>query len=100
VTAARSFALIVRVSLGSIWATSLVVLGLWAILDAPTKMSIACAGIASIAMGLFLFMTFVADRLFPAAGGRLSIWIAEMATFLVFLGGCVAAFVSYGGGLA
>jgi hypothetical protein len=57
-------------------------------------------GLSSMAAGLFLFMTIVADRLFPSAGRRLSIWLVEMATFLVFLGGCVGAVVSYEGGLA
>lgn len=99
-TAARSMVLAFRVCLGSIWATCLVVLGLWALLDAPSRTSITCAGIASVAMGLFLFMTFVADRLFPAAGGRLSIWLAEMVIFLLFLGGCIAAFISYEGAVA
>ena len=60
---------------------------------------IRLSGLASTAAGAFVFMMGVADRLFPAAGQRLSIFLVEMATFMVFVGGCAGACVSYCGGL-
>src|ERR1041385_438585 len=100
-TRGRSMALWSRVALATGWSGCLVVLGLWCLIDGAARLPARARvpiGLASIAAGLFLLMTIVADRLFPAAGRRLSIWLVEMATFLVFFGGCGGAVGSYDGG--
>jgi hypothetical protein len=98
----RSIALAARVVGGSVWGVAFVVLGLWLLLEGATRVPeriSLLAGAASVAAGLYLFMFVVADRLFPAAAARLSIWVLEMATFLVFLGGFAGAVMAYRGAL-
>jgi len=98
----RSIALAARVVGGTVWGVAFVVLGLWLLLEGSARMPVRIsllAGAASVAAGLYLFMFMVADRLFPAAAARLSVWLLEMATFLVFLGGFAAAVISYRGAL-
>jgi hypothetical protein len=96
---------VLLVAAWTVWAAILVVLGLWVLLDAGTQVRVpwrvsVLGGIAAIAAGMFLFMARVADQVFPAVGQRLSIWLLEMATFLVFLSGFIGAVAAYGGALA
>jgi hypothetical protein len=68
---------------GGLWGGSLVMTGLWLALSPPGQWPIsagpvACrvAGVSVMAMGLFVFMCLVADRVFPGMGRRFG-WRVE-----------------------
>ena len=96
---------VVMVAAWTVWAGILIVLGLWVLLEAGGHLNMpwrvrVLGGLAAMAAGLFLFMVRVADQIYPAVGQRLSVWLVEMATFLVFLAGFIGAVATYGGALA
>lgn len=81
----RSVSLPVLILLATMWATVLVMFGLWLMIDGPHLVWVrirSLAGVAAVGVGLFVFMWGVADRVFPAVGRRLTTWWVEMATFL------------------
>lgn len=78
--------------LGTAWAVTLAVVGLRLVLDGPPREPLAmpghaalAAGLTALAMGQFVFMVLVADRLFPDVGRRA--WWAECVTLAAFVGG-------------
>lgn len=103
-TPSRSLAMSIRIALYGLWGACLVVLGLSALIDGSSYLPghpqvVRMVGLASAAAGAFVFMMGVADRLFPAAAQRLSIFVVEMGTFILFLVGLAGALVAYRGGL-
>lgn len=75
--------------LASCWAGAMVIAGLWLVRDAPPRwpaaaVPAALGGVALVAMGLFLFLTLVADRWFPDAGRRVGWWL-EVALLCIFI---------------
>lgn len=56
-------------------------------------------GWTAVAMGAFVFMFLVADRVFPKAGRAIG-WVFEVCFVLLFTIGCVATAVAlwFGGG--
>lgn len=94
----RSVSLPALIIVATAWASTLVVPGLALLIDGLPAFSIPVsvrisAGLSAIAAGLFVFMVWVADRVFPAVGRRMSMWPIEMGTFAVFLFGLAAALV-------
>jgi hypothetical protein len=79
------------------WAAVMAVAGLRVVLDygpgvgPEMRGPVLLGGVAILAVAQFVFMVAVADRLFPAVGGRLIVWLAEMGMFLVALAGIVSA---------
>lgn len=98
----RRISLVVLMLCATAWAAVWVMLGLWLILDGPRQAPLPAAaslsaGLCAVSAGLIVFMCFVADRLFPAVGRRLSMWRIEMGTVLAFLiGGGLAILLSWG----
>ncbi|MEO1007838.1 MAG: hypothetical protein AAFX79_04685 [Planctomycetota bacterium] len=90
----RRLTLGVLVGVASVWSASLVVAGLWLAFSArqtwPMFSSAALlGGVTAIAMGVFVFMFLVADRLFPKAGRHVG-WIIEVAIVVLICAGLVA----------
>jgi hypothetical protein len=100
----RSLTLTALLLAATVWAATLVLLGLWMVFDGPPAPRISLSvrlplGAAGIAMGLFVFMVRVADRVFPQIGRRLCMWPLEMSIFLVFILGVVTAWLmAFSGG--
>jgi len=90
----RGLSLAALTAVATFWAAGLVVAGLWLVFSLgprwPMFSSAATmGGLTAIAMGLFVFMFLVADRLFPAAG-RLVGWMIEVVVVAAFCVGLVA----------
>ncbi len=102
----RRFTLAVLAVLGTAWGVFLAVAGLWLafppsdglILDGARELTGPAAGVTALAMGQFVFMHLVADRIFPEFGRRYGWWF-EGPTILVFLGGLGWFTLRLGGGL-
>ncbi|MEQ9096512.1 MAG: hypothetical protein RIE32_09640 [Phycisphaerales bacterium] len=76
------------------WAGVLVVAGLWLVFSAGPRWPMfsvpaALGGWTAVAMGTFVFMFLVADRVFPKASRTLG-WIVEVALVCLFCIGFVA----------
>lgn len=76
------------------WAGALVVAGLWLVFSAGPRWPMfseaaTLGGWTAMAMGTFVFMFLVADRVFPK-GGRLVGWVCEVALVALFCLGLVA----------
>jgi hypothetical protein len=100
----RKISLAVLALSATAWATLLIMLGLWMLLDCPRSTPLGqarciLAGVAAIAGGTVLFMIVVADRLFPSVVRRMSMWRVERGTILVFLlsGGLAGLLLLFGG---
>ena len=77
--------------MGTTWAGGLVLSGLWLCWTAPGRWPmfgppLVCAGLTLLAMGQFVFLSLVADRVFPELGRGVGRWI-EFALILVVLCG-------------
>jgi hypothetical protein len=77
--------------LGTGWACGLVLAGLWLCWSAPGRWpmftpALVCAGLTLLAMGQFVFLSLVADRVFPELGRGVGRWI-ELALLLIVLVG-------------
>lgn len=86
----RTLSLAARLAASSAWASTLVLPGLWLLIDGPQTISIPLsirvpAGLSAVAAGLLIFMVGVADRLFPAVHRGELTWRIELATLAVFL---------------
>lgn len=78
----------------TVWAGALVVAGLWLVFSAGPRWPMfsvpaALGGWTAVAMGTFVFMFLVADRLFPKAGRTIG-WVLEVALVAVFCIGGLA----------
>lgn len=83
-----------RTGVFSAWALALSVTGLWLLVGGPRELSglsavFTSAGIAALAGGQVLFMTMVADRLFPKAQPRV-VATFELFSASLFLAGAIA----------
>lgn len=83
-----------RAGVFSAWALSLSVAGLWLLISPPAELAglrpvFTSAGLAALAGGQVLFMTMVADRIFPKAQPRLVATFEAFAAAL-FLAGAIA----------
>ena len=81
----------------------MVVLGIATLVDGPgivpvPRFTFVFLGSAAVAGGSFVFMVLVADRFFGRAA-RSMVSGLETLAFSVFLGGVVAALVSFGTGV-
>lgn len=79
----RTVSLGVLTAIASAWAVCLTVPGLWLMVETPRiflfdPFDSFLAGVLCIAMGNFVFMAFVADRMFPSVMKRESAWALEM----------------------
>jgi hypothetical protein len=66
----------------------MVVPGVWLLFESPRLLFLsgresALLGAVSIAVGNFVFMVMVADRLFPSVTRRQVAWTIEMMTLLI-----------------
>lgn len=80
------------------WAMCLVLGGLWLMLDVRARPGVPgpaalFGGMGAIAAGQFVFMTTVADRLFPNLHRARVIWLLETAVFLAAVGLGVASVI-------
>ncbi|MFI4915525.1 MAG: hypothetical protein ACIAS6_03325 [Phycisphaerales bacterium JB060] len=78
----------------TVWGGALVVAGLWLVFSAGPRWPMfsvpaALGGWTAVAMGTFVFMFLVADRVFPRAGRAVG-WAIEVALVAVFCIGLVA----------
>jgi len=85
------------------WSTLLVVGGAALAVSPPgatpwSPLSVALAGLAGIAAGVFVFEVRVADRLFPRAPASLTtrVQIAAGALMVVLAGAAVVSFIALG----
>jgi hypothetical protein len=79
----RTVSLSVLIAIASAWAMCLTVPGLWLVFEGPETLMFSpddsrIFGVLCIAMGNFVFMAFVADRVFPSVMRRESAWALEM----------------------
>ncbi len=87
-----NYPLIARVVLASAWALVMGVGGVWAAVEWPGRLDPSyktfciVGGLTSLAIGEFVFVALVADRLFPRASPWLS-WSVEALAALAFLAG-------------
>ena len=75
----------------TLWAGSLVVLGLWLVFSLAPMWSMfalpaVLSGLTAVVMGQFVFAYLVADRLFPGAA-RIIGWRLEIGSVLLILAG-------------
>jgi hypothetical protein len=104
VPVARRISLGLLTTLASLWAASLVVLGMLLVARGVNGWVLTSTGIgqgpwralgvAFVAGGQFVFMILVADRVFPRAGRRPSVWLTEIAVALAGLLSLVIALAS------
>lgn len=102
-TRARAISALFRAAAFSLWAAALAVVGLWILVTGPRDVILArplllSLGLAALAAGHILFMTMVADRLFPKASRRLRGPI-ELTALSVFLGSTAGFLWTYVSGL-
>ena len=76
------------------WAGALVVAGMWLVFSAGPRWPMfsvpaTLGGWTAMAMGTFVFMFLVADRVFPRAARTVG-WVAEVAFVVLFTVGCIA----------
>lgn len=87
----------------TLWAGVMLVLGIATLVDGAGPVPVPRAtfwflGAAAVAGGQFVFMVLVADRFFAHAA-RAVVSGLETLAFLIFLGGTIAALVSFGTGV-
>jgi hypothetical protein len=73
----------------TLWAGSLVVLGLWLVFSVAPMWSMfavpaVLGGLTAVVMGQFVFASLIADRLFPGAA-RIIGWRLEIGSILLLL---------------
>jgi len=78
----------------TVWGGALVIAGLWLVFSAGPRWPMfsvpaTLGGWTAMAMGTFVFMFLVADRVFPKAARTVG-WVAEVAFVVLFTAGCVA----------
>ncbi|MEQ8843563.1 MAG: hypothetical protein RIB58_01815 [Phycisphaerales bacterium] len=78
----------------TVWAAGLVIAGLWLVFSARPRWPMfsvpaTLGGWTAMAMGTFVFMFLVADRVFPKAARTVG-WVAEVAFVVLFSVGFVA----------
>ncbi|MEO1277713.1 MAG: hypothetical protein AAFV77_02020 [Planctomycetota bacterium] len=87
----------------TVWAAALVIAGLWLVFSAGPRWPMfsvpaTLGGWTAMAMGTFVFMFLVADRIFPQAGRTVG-WVAEVAFVVLFtVGGIATALALWFGG--
>ncbi len=79
-----------RITMASAWAFCLAVPGLWLMIERPQVLWFArldsfLVGLLSFAMGNFVFMYGVADRLFPSVLHREVAWALELIMISVMM---------------
>ncbi|GIW73713.1 MAG: hypothetical protein KatS3mg103_0235 [Phycisphaerales bacterium] len=94
VLASRRLSTAVLALVASAWAGALVVAGLWLVFTAGPRWPMfsvpaTLGGWTAMAMGMFVFMFLVADRVFPIAGRTIG-WMVEVAFVALFTLGCLA----------
>lgn len=76
------------------WAGALVIAGMWLVFSAGPRWPMfsvpaTLGGWTAMAMGTFVFMFLVADRVFPKAARTVG-WVVEVAFVALFTIGCAA----------
>ena len=101
---ARRLSVVALACVATLWAGSLVIVGLWLVYSVGPRwpmfsVSATLGGWTAVAMGAFVFMFLVADRVFPKAGRSIG-WLFEVCFVLLFTMGFVATALTlwFGGG--
>lgn len=100
----RRLSVVLLAGVATVWAALLVIVGFWLVFSVGPRWPMfsvpaTLGGWTAVAMGAFVFMFLVADRVFPRAGRSVG-WVFEVCAVVLFTIGLVAtaATLWFGGG--